>query len=373
MCRPALHCATGRRIIRSMATHRVARPRTVLVAAAIAAMTGCYSGQPVDQLLTGDEALLEVARGEFTDAYDRVAMAVIDGDEVRTAFVSADESTTFELGTATKALTGLLLADAIERGEVALDDRVGSRFELGDADAAALTLRDLATHHSGLPQSPLAPGALDPVASRDDPSEQPDLGGLRELIDRVALTPTIDGLEHHYSDFDAALVGQSVADAAGIRFGDLLEERILTPLGMADATVVESGDLLPERLAQGHDEFGRRMGSRGAGAYAPAVGVAATVDDVVALAEAVLDGSTPGAAALEPIADTRWPRTQTGYFWEVESREGGEVTYILGWSQGFASAVLVDRRAGIAAVLLSNVRDDWPWNEANAILDVVRE
>lgn len=355
-----------------MAAHRVVHRRIALVVAGIAgvaAMSGCLYGPPYDQLLTGDEELLEIARRDYRSGRDRVAMAVIDGDEVRTAFVSADAATRFELGSATRGLTGLLFADAIERGEVGIDDPVGTYLELGDAPAAALTLRDLATHHSGLPQQPLAPGAWEEPPGIDDGEDTaPDRGGLDALLGRVGSIDLVPELGYNASDFDAALIGQALASATGTRPADLLIERVLGPAGMADAVVVESADLLPDGLAQGRDVRGERVAPRGSGAYAPALGVVVTVDDAIALARALLDGPFADSAALVPIAETRWPQIAIGIFWERLAREGGDVVYIVGASEGFTAAVLVDQDGDRAAVLLANRTDRWPWSRLRPLL-----
>ncbi|WP_165308062.1 serine hydrolase domain-containing protein [Agromyces binzhouensis] len=361
-----------------MVAHRVAHRRphrriasAVLAAVAAATLGGCVSGPPYDQLLTGDEELLAVAREHYTDARDRVAIALLDGDEVRTAFVSADPGTWFGFGGATSALTGLLLADAIDRGEVAIDDPVSAHLDLGDAPAAGLTLGALATHRSNLPQDPLGPEAFQ--AGAVDGEAVPDRGGLDAMLARVAALDLVPELEYNPSDFDAALVGQAIAAASGTRFSDLLAERVLEPAGMTGAVVVESGDLLPDDLAQGHEWRGERVAPRGSGAYAPATGVAATIDDGVALARSVLDGPFAGSAALEPVADTRWPQIRVGYFWErIDAGDDG-VDYIIGSAEGFTAAVLVDPSAGRAVVLLSNTEEAWPWVRLRPLLSLLVE
>jgi len=66
--------------------------------------------------------------------------------------------TMFEIGSITKVFTALLLADMVERGEVALDDPV--RKYLPDSvtvpsrGGRQISLADLATHTSGLPRIP---------------------------------------------------------------------------------------------------------------------------------------------------------------------------------------------------------------------------
>ena len=47
----------------------------------------------------------------------------------------------FEIGAVSMVLVGELLAIAIERGEVALDDPLGAYLPLGDAPAASVTLQ----------------------------------------------------------------------------------------------------------------------------------------------------------------------------------------------------------------------------------------
>jgi CubicO group peptidase (beta-lactamase class C family) len=359
-----------------MAAHRGALARTVLVTvgiAGVAAMSGCLYGPPYDQLLTGDEELLGVAREDYTDAGDRVAMAVIDGDQVRTAFVSADASTRFELGSATRGLTGLLLADAIERGEVAPDDEVGTYLDLGDAPAAALTLRQLATHHSGLPQNPLGPGAWEPPTSDAGGVVAPDRGGLEALLARVAVIDLVPQLDYNVSDFDAALVGQALAAAAGTSYAELLEERILEPAGMSDAVVVESADAMPDGLAQGFDTWRAKVAPRGSGAYAPATGLVVTLDDLIALGHAILDGRFADSAALEAVDDTRWPQVDIGYFWERSAHGDGYAVYIVGSSDGFSAALLADPGEGQASILLSNAEVDWPWSRVLPLMATIEE
>ena len=67
-----------------------------------------------------------------------------------------DGSALFEIGSITKALTGVLLAEMVLRGEVALADPL-SRHLPGLRPAwrcRAPTLLELATHRSGLPNTP---------------------------------------------------------------------------------------------------------------------------------------------------------------------------------------------------------------------------
>src|SRR5262245_3801613 len=68
-----------------------------------------------------------------------------------------DGDTIFQIGSVTKTFTTLLLADAVRRGEVALDDPAAKYLPRGvtlPERGRPITLRDLATHVSGLPSMP---------------------------------------------------------------------------------------------------------------------------------------------------------------------------------------------------------------------------
>ena len=66
--------------------------------------------------------------------------------------------TVFEVGSVGKVFTALLLADMARREEVALADPVARylppRVHVPERGGRAITLQDLATHHSGLPRLP---------------------------------------------------------------------------------------------------------------------------------------------------------------------------------------------------------------------------
>ncbi len=66
--------------------------------------------------------------------------------------------TIFEIGSVTKVFTSLLLADMVQRGEVALADPVAKYLpadvRVPERGGRVITLVDLSTHTSGLPRLP---------------------------------------------------------------------------------------------------------------------------------------------------------------------------------------------------------------------------
>jgi CubicO group peptidase (beta-lactamase class C family) len=80
---------------------------------------------------------------------------------------SLNGDTIFEIGSITKVFTSLLLADLVQRGEVALADPVAkflpSEVKVPARGGRQITLRDLSTHSSGLPPFPSNLNPRDPA------------------------------------------------------------------------------------------------------------------------------------------------------------------------------------------------------------------
>jgi serine-type D-Ala-D-Ala carboxypeptidase/endopeptidase len=173
----------------------------------------------------------------------------------------------FEAGSVTKAVTGLLLALAIAAGEVSSSDRL-DRFLPGTGPAGRATLAELATHTSGLPRLPAAT-LLRALAHPSDPYRGVTLPRL--IRDTRRVRPGRPG-NAAYSNLGVALLGHALAAAATAPYWDLARIRVLTPLRMTS-----SGDLPSTALAAPESAWDL-------GAFAPAGGLRATVDDLLRLA-----------------------------------------------------------------------------------------
>jgi len=282
-----------------------------------------------------------------------VAVAVIEHGEVRTAFLDADETTVFEVGSITKVFTGELLAEAVERGEVEVDDELGQYLELGDAPAASATLRDLAAHLSGLPTFPEDPDwGAQVMADMERGGDGID-ETLDELLELTRATELRAEPGFEYSNMGAALVGQALAAAAGTDYPTLVAERLFEPLGLDGASVPLDDDEVDPRHAGGFTADGLSAEPTTLGAFAPAGGIHATIDDLVAFASAVIDGPLTGTAAQTDVL-TDGGSEGIGYFWSVDDDGGHVILSHNGLTGGFASVLTIDRTAGTAAIVLAN-------------------
>ncbi len=136
-----------------------------------------------------------------------------------------DGNTLFEIGSMSKVFTSLLLADMVQRGEVALDDPAEKYLPAGATmpmrDGRKITLEDLATHRSGLPRLPDNLSFRDPTNPYADYSE----ANLLDFLGRYQLTRDI-GSTYEYSNLGVGLLGYLLARRAGTDYETLLKRRI---------------------------------------------------------------------------------------------------------------------------------------------------
>ena len=149
-----------------------------------------------------------------------------------------DETSAFQLASSTKPLTGVLLMQLVQEGKLSLDDPISSRLPDTPPAWSAITLRQLATHTSGLPTglSQQTGGPAEAFADRQTVTAQ-------QVVQIAAKLPLehAPGTTSAYGLTDFALVTAIIERATGQTYPALLDARILRPLGMA-STRFDGGD-----------------------------------------------------------------------------------------------------------------------------------
>lgn len=216
----------------------------------------------------------------------------------------------FEIGSVTKTMTATLLALLETDGVLALEDPVGRWLNVGPHEE--LTLRQLATHTSGVPS-----GAPSPYPEK----------ALRQ-------TEIVPGSPWHYANLNYQLIALVLERASKNAYADLLAERIFEPLDMRHSAL----------SATPHAEN-----------FSGAGGVESTIEDLAAYTRACLfPPDTALGAALrcsqQPLVDVG-PGTWQALAWIV--REGG-VRDHSGGTPGFCASVSVDPARGRGVAMLAN-------------------
>jgi len=264
----------------------------------------------------------------------------------------AGGDTVYEIGSFTKVLTGLLLADAVKRGDVTLETTLSDLgVQTANDKVGDITLLQLSTHTSGLPRLPHNLTITDPT----NPYASYTQGDLNACMKTCALDHD-PGTATAYSNLGTGLLGELLAQQAGKTYGELLEERVFKPLGMHDSVLVFTPSM-QDRVASPHAAGGVPSHHWDLPVLAGAGGVRSTVNDLMKLVALNLE---PGGTLIEPL-ETAWtihkkPLTEGdlpgGLGWFVA--QDGQTRWHNGETGGFHSIVLVNRQLDIGVVILAN-------------------
>jgi D-alanyl-D-alanine-carboxypeptidase/D-alanyl-D-alanine-endopeptidase len=282
---------------------------------------------------------------------DTVA-ATQDNPEVVIATAAVDESGTtlspealgrFEIGSVTKTMTATVLAGLVHEGLLDLDDTVDRWLSAGPN--GHITVRELATHTSGLPA--IGPNFRD---GRTIDTSNPWHGyGFAQA--EAGLTEATPKPDHPwaYSNFGYQLLGLILERVSGLDYPSLINERLLTPLGMTHSGVGQRGEGTALTGHAGGREVRQWDQPWGAG------GVEATIEDLARYARACLFPPATSVGEAIRIAGTPVLRVsddaEQALGWVVR----GEVREHSGGTGGFSACVTTDRGRGRAvAVLVSN-------------------
>jgi D-alanyl-D-alanine carboxypeptidase len=330
------------------------------------------------------ERILDAKRDRYP-APGALALIAVDDERVGGWSGAADlegtpigSDTRFRIASITKPITAALVLDAVQRGELSLDDRVNDLVPGLLAEEPPVTVRMLLDHTSGIFDETNNPDILDDVALLTDPEQIAEANDLtaRYLAGEAVIVPAtllVAAAEAHGRDFSAGTdygygnvnyqVAAIVLEAVtGQPISELLRERIVEPLGLEHTTIAPPDRTSPEFRGYGTDiddgslvDITDELTLFGNGANG---GVISTADELLTIMRAIVAGDL-----LEPTLreDMRTPT------------ELSEDTYGLGLARygltcgtfygheggvnGTASIALVSEDGSGAVVVAMNLRD----------------
>ncbi|GAB7050680.1 serine hydrolase domain-containing protein [Catenuloplanes indicus] len=308
---------------------------------------------------TGDAALAARVRDAAGDpgGYRGLSVALVENGAVRFAGVGDDRitpDTAFEMGSVTKALTGMLLADLEQDGVLRAQDTLGTLLPGTGGPAASITAEELTSHRSGLPRLPPQNPAT--LFLRQARAADPYAGITPERIGRdVAGTESLDGRgKVAYSNYGVSVLGLALATRAGVPYPRLVTDRILTPLGMSGTVFTLDGAAPPAGAAGGGTPSGRSTAPWTASGTAPAgTGAWSTAADLGRLLTALLAGTAPGQAAITDRFDAG-PDERVGYGWFTRTADGRRIVWHNGGTGGFRAFVGFEPATGRGVAVLGD-------------------
>ncbi|GAA2111566.1 serine hydrolase domain-containing protein [Kitasatospora saccharophila] len=321
--------------------------------------------------MSGLEAALAAAvRAARESAATAVTVAVLTGDraEVRCSgrtgrgrdAPACTPDTVFELGSVSKTFTALLLAAMAARGELSLTEPVDDLLPadwpapaVRPAGAGPVRLLHLATHTSGLPRLP--PGLLASALPAWNSNPYAAFGEERLPAALVATTVrTAPGRHYRYSNYGVGLLGRALAERAGLPYGDLLADRVLSPLGLTATTCAPDGP----RRATGH-RHGRPLPPWRIPALPAAGAVRAGGADLLRYLRAHLDPAPAELAAA--LRDVQRPRLRLPgsedllcLVWNRRRSAGRNVYFHSGGTRGCTAFVGFSPDGPVAVAALAN-------------------
>lgn len=218
----------------------------------------------------------------------------------------------YELGSASKPFTGLLLAALVAAGRVRYEDSAAGLLAPGvpvHPAVRAITLRHLITHTAGLPALPadFYPQAL-PRWSTAPYSRYPADRIVRAFL--RARPHHRPGTRWHYSNFAVSVLGHTLAAATGTSWEALLQQEVLGPLGL-DGTRLRPGPTAGD--AVGHRRDGRPLPALDIGGFTAAGAIRSTPPDLLTFLEAHLPAAVaPARPPAAAFADVRRPLLRRG-------------------------------------------------------------
>ena len=181
---------------------------------------------------------------------------------------NVNENTIFRIGSMTKVFTTILLADAVQEGVIKLEDPVDkylpSTTKVPQYNGHRITIEDLATHSSGLPENP--PNFCPAFAEMNPQTPDEKVQFTRDLIDcsenytydqfyQGLSNTTISrepGSKFEYSNMGIELLGNILTSKSNMSsYDELVTKKILNVLGM-NSTSITLSDEQKSRLASGH-------------------------------------------------------------------------------------------------------------------------
>lgn len=233
---------------------RSTRAKAIRFAAAASAMTFAVLASIGAQFATAQTASISAKADQYVaqQMHDQripgLSLAVVrDGKIVKAkgyGFADVEfnapvtPETKFESGSIGKQFTATAVMMLVEEGKIGLEDKITKYFPDAPASWSDITIRNLLSHESGIKN--YTDGSMD---FRKDYTED-------QLL-KMAEAPPLDfppGTDWNYSNTGFVVLGILIHKVSGQFYGDFLQDRIFTPLGM-QTRVISEADIIPNRAS----------------------------------------------------------------------------------------------------------------------------
>ncbi|NUQ90146.1 MAG: beta-lactamase family protein [Glycomyces artemisiae] len=234
-------------LVQNGATHVKPKVLKLIGAALAAAAVAAAPASPAHAETAPDPEAYDAYLTDLVEATDVPGLSAVvtrGGETVFAAGYGEDsngdpvtEHTPMRVASVSKSFTAMAVMILVEEGAVDLDAPVADQlpgFEMADARAGEVTVRQLLDQTSGFSDT-----SIDVVELEDATSLEDYVSRLAD--DSLAADP---GTDWAYCNANLNVAARLVEVASGQSFADFMRERVFTPLGMEDSATRDE-DVMP--------------------------------------------------------------------------------------------------------------------------------
>jgi CubicO group peptidase (beta-lactamase class C family) len=267
------------------------------------------------------------------------------------ADAKADEEngadTSFRIGAISSQFTAAAVLRLVQAGKLSLEDTIGKYIPDYPAAGAAITVHQLLSHTSGLPNYLTVPALGERRTQKLAPEE------LLSLFwgEPLEFEP---GSDFGYSDSDYVVLGIIIEKVTGKSYAEHMREELFEPFDLDDTRVGSRGsasDVARGYKASASGQLDPVQGFDDSILYA-AAGVRSTAEDLLAWHDALQEGRV--FDEKHEALSLRIVKNHYAYGWFVREQHGVEVVSHPGALEGFVSEFIRVPALDLAIVVLIN-------------------
>jgi CubicO group peptidase (beta-lactamase class C family) len=291
-----------------------------------------------------------VARGDHLIVDEGVGIADLEWK------APADAGTAMRIGSLTKQFTAAAIMKLHEQGKIGLDDSISKYLPDFDTEGHTVTIRQLLTHSSGIPDY----GRQMNFITKEAPLDLSD----KELLATIKGVPFDfePGTKWEYSNTNFYLLGMIVAKMSGMSYADYMQRAFFDPLGLTHTRYGATAPIIPER-AQGYSyDFATKTHLNAAPLSMNVPGGAgaliSTAGDLLRWQIALTGGRAVSPASYREMIDsavqTGQGDSRYGFGLGIGKLDGHQVISHNGGINGFNSVLSYVPDVGLRVAVISN-------------------
>lgn len=267
-------------------------------------------------------------------------------------------NTPFELASVSKTFTATTILKLDEQGKLSIDEPVKLYFP--DFPYEAVTIRQLLTHRSGLPDYVFMSNNY--ITDRTHYMNNEDV--INIFIEKKAPLLFFPNSKFEYSNSNYAILAAIVSKVTGIKFQDYIRDSIFMPLGMNNSFVFDYEDTTNHLYAKTHDAYGQKLKDVCFDGVVGDKGVYSTAEDMLKWDNALKQDKILSEETLEEAYKPRSLEAESfnnynvknyGYGWRMAKQaDGNNIIYHNGWWHGNNNVFARNLRDNTTIIVLGN-------------------